>query len=99
MTSEALALQSNSPRSAQSVLADLTTIWKAVLEVDAVTEDDNFFMLGGDSLKAAALMVHIEETFGLLIDPIEIFEHPVLSEFAALIACEQAASAMEDGVL
>lgn len=85
-----------------TVLKKLTTVWKAVLEVDAVEPADNFFMLGGDSLKAAALMVHIEETFGLLVDPIEIFEHPELHDFAALIAEELAASqggSVEEGVL
>ena len=41
----------------------LVKAWQAVLRVDLVGIDDNFFDLGGDSLMAASLMVSIEEAF------------------------------------
>ena len=47
--------------SMEEVLAD---IWAEVLAIDRVGIHDDFLDLGGDSLMAAAMMVHIEETVG-----------------------------------
>ena len=33
----------------------LMAVWKSVLEVDEITVDDDFFLLGGDSLSAVVL--------------------------------------------
>ena len=55
-----------------------------VLAKDVTLESD-FFMLGGDSLAALELMVGIEIVYGLKVEPIEIFERPLVSEFASYI--------------
>ena len=41
----------------------LVKAWRAVLRVDAIGIEDDFFELGGDSLMAASLMVSIEDVF------------------------------------
>ena len=71
-------------------------IWRDLFAGDIGTEDD-FFKLGGDSVLATILMVHIEERFGVILDPIEIFQTPLLSEFAGVVvaAIPQADGAME----
>ena len=69
-----------------TVARNMHALWKTVLEVEDVAPDDNFFALGGDSLKAMALMVHIEESFSMSLDPVEIFETPVFSDFTRLVA-------------
>jgi acyl carrier protein len=56
-------------------------IWQTVFEVENVPADADFFQLGGDSLKATVLMLYVEESFGLIVDPVEVFETPALSEF------------------
>ena len=42
----------------------LVEIWKSLLETEAVSIKDNFFDIGGTSLKAVSLMIEIEKTFG-----------------------------------
>ena len=38
-----------------STVDALSEVWMRVLELDRIRPDDNFFLLGGDSLRAAAL--------------------------------------------
>ena len=53
-----------------------------ILIVDRVSPDDDFFGLGGDSLVATVLMTAIEYHYGVVVDPVEIFERPKISEFS-----------------
>ena len=50
------------PRSA--LAAALQAMWAALLSLDHVGADDDFFMLGGDSLSGARLLVQVERVFG-----------------------------------
>lgn len=43
----------------------LANIWSAVLGVDRVEAADNFFALGGESLAAASILIHIGQTLGV----------------------------------
>ena len=47
-----------------SMEEQLARIWADVLGIDRVGIHDDFMDLGGDSLLAAAMMVHVEGTFG-----------------------------------
>ncbi|WP_290861201.1 phosphopantetheine-binding protein [Hamadaea sp.] len=42
----------------------LAAIWCALLELDSVSDDDNFFAFGGDSLLAVELIEVVEAEFG-----------------------------------
>jgi acyl carrier protein len=68
----------------------MAEVWKRILKVEAVGPEDNFFKLGGDSLMAAELMAYVEETFGLQVDPVELFENPTLSNFVRVLKDEAA---------
>lgn len=70
----------------------LAAIWKELLGVEEVVRDDDFFKLGADSVMASVMMMQVEETFGVYLDPAEIFERPILHEFAESIAGAQPAS-------
>lgn len=50
----------------------IAKVWQTVLDVEEASIDDNFFGLGGDSLKAITLMLAIEKELGYSI-PIEEF--------------------------
>ena len=64
----------------------MTAIWRELLAREDIDADSDFFVLGGDSLAATVLMVYVEEAFGVVFDPVEIFETPALSVFAEKVS-------------
>ncbi len=65
----------------------LVEIWKEVLGVDKkIGINDDFFRLGGHSLKAAGLAVKIHRDFGVGVTIGEIFNAPTVKELSALIS-------------
>ena len=64
----------------------LAVIWEEILEVERVGIKDNFFDLGGHSLRAARLVSRIHKDLGAEIPMGEIFIRPTVSELAERIA-------------
>ena len=62
----------------------LLDIWRDVLKRDVVARDDNFFALGGDSLRAAQLLARAEARFGRRIGLAQLFRAPTPSGMAGL---------------
>ncbi|MBJ6641535.1 amino acid adenylation domain-containing protein [Streptomyces sp. DHE7-1] len=60
----------------------LAAIWAELLGVDQVGVDDNFFMLGGDSILSIQV-VSRARTAGLALSPRDLFRHPTVAELAA----------------
>lgn len=54
--------------------------WATVLGCDLPSRRDNFFALGGDSLKAIAVITRLRQRFDLQIN--DLYEHPMLEDFA-----------------
>ncbi|MEM1375069.1 MAG: amino acid adenylation domain-containing protein [Pseudomonadota bacterium] len=74
-------------------------IWRTLLKVSHVSREDNFFLIGGDSLAAVEMITLLEAERGEQI-PIEmILETPKLSEFAALLDAGTNAGASEDSTV
>ncbi len=53
--------------------AQLVEIWKQVLEIDAVGVTDDFFEVGGHSLRAVQMLSRIRDAFGVEIKLRELF--------------------------
>ncbi|HEY9507921.1 MAG TPA: non-ribosomal peptide synthetase, partial [Gemmatimonadales bacterium] len=64
----------------------LAEIFAQVLQCDACGVDDNFFALGGDSLRAMQVTARVYSAFGVELRPTEVFERPTVAELAARIA-------------
>ena len=59
----------------------LTTIWQDVLHLDSVNVEDNFFDLGGDSLRSVR-MVRRANQAGLQLSLKQFFQHQTVAELA-----------------
>ena len=63
----------------------LAEIWSAALEIERVGVNDDFFDLGGDSILQIVVVARAKER-GLELTPRDLFEHPTVSELAAVAA-------------
>ena len=57
-----------------SIEAALARIWAGVLELDHVDRHENFFLLGGDSLRAAVLFAEVESVFRVRLPPDAVYD-------------------------
>ncbi|MDX3229011.1 non-ribosomal peptide synthetase [Streptomyces sp. ME19-01-6] len=78
----------------------IAALWREVLGVDTVGVHDNFFDLGGDSLRLATLQRRLEGAFGIELPVQRLFEHATVHAMARAIdgpdEREHAASAAKD---
>lgn len=63
----------------------LIQLWKEVLNVKSVNLNDNFFNLGGHSLKAVVLVSKINQSFGAELQMKDVFISPTVSELSRVI--------------
>jgi acyl carrier protein len=63
------------------VLDQVTAIWAQVLNREPV-ESDDFFKIGGTSLKAARVVGKVRKALGIRLDLEVMFTSPVLADFA-----------------
>jgi acyl-CoA synthetase (AMP-forming)/AMP-acid ligase II/thioesterase domain-containing protein/acyl carrier protein len=63
----------------------LQRLWRRALRVPYVGLDDNFFLLGGDSLQAVDLFLEIERSFKRRLPLAALFEAGTVAEMAVLI--------------
>jgi len=60
----------------------LQRLWAEVLHRPEVGPEDDFFLLGGDSLLAMRLLARMEEEFGMPVPLATLFQSPVLKDAA-----------------
>lgn len=64
----------------------LVAIWQDVLGLHKIGIHDNFFEIGGNSLKAAVLMNRLQKDLGESAHVAAVFKAPTIAEFAMYIA-------------
>ncbi len=64
----------------------LVQIWSEILGIDEIGIKDNFFKLGGHSLKATSLISKVYKEFHVELSLYQIFDHPTIHELAKEIA-------------
>ncbi|WP_343858457.1 AMP-binding protein, partial [Fulvivirga kasyanovii] len=64
----------------------LTAIWEEVLNRDRVGVTDNFFDLGGHSLKATRVVSQVYKQLGLEVSLRELYNHPKISDLALYLS-------------
>ena len=66
------------------VEVQLTALWQQVLGVPKIGIHDNFFDLGGHSLKAAQLFFLLEQVYGRHLPLATLFQAPTIAELASV---------------
>jgi FkbM family methyltransferase len=69
---------------------ELATLWRDVLDLEAVGVDDNFFEVGGHSLLAMFILDHLERTTGVKLPLSVLFDHPTITQLAQALVTLQA---------
>lgn len=65
--------------------AKLTSLLAALLHMDKVGVNDNFFLVGGNSLLGAQVIARVRDAFGIELSLLALFNHPTVSELATEI--------------
>lgn len=75
-------------------------IWQGLLGMDSgqIKTDDNFFLLGGNSLQVTQLVSRVREKFQVTLDPRKLFSYPLLALYAQQIEEAQRELLGEDEV-
>ncbi|MFJ5563849.1 amino acid adenylation domain-containing protein [Lysinibacillus xylanilyticus] len=63
---------------------DVKKVWSSVLNVEKIEGNDDFFNLGGDSLKLSKMIFILKEDFNYDLDVLGFFENPTLSYFLSI---------------
>jgi amino acid adenylation domain-containing protein len=79
--------------------AALLDIWREVLELERVGAEDNFFDLGGHSLRATRIVSRVEARMGVRIPVGSIFDHPTVRSLARLVEERAPAAPQGDDLL
>lgn len=56
-------------------------IWCEIVGAERVSIQDNFFLLGGDSIRAARVVARVNDLFASGLRVTELFRHPTLARF------------------
>ena len=72
-----------------SVEEGLASIWKGLLQTDAISVTDNFFLVGGHSLLAIELMYKIEKEFNRKLPISTLFKSGTIEDLAVLLRSQQ----------
>jgi non-ribosomal peptide synthase protein (TIGR01720 family) len=73
--------------------ATLTAIWSAVLGMEPIAVDDNFFEIGGDSILSIQVVAKARQA-GLKLAPAQLFQHQTIAELATSITGPSPAASM-----
>jgi amino acid adenylation domain-containing protein len=82
-----------------AIEAKVIELWKEVLGIDEVGPDDNFFDLGGHSMLVAWVRASLQESFGVDLEMVELFNYPTARALAERIRQEVGAAAPEPDIV
>ena len=74
---------------------DLARIWEEALHLEKVSIDDNFFEIGGNSMKAFQLLAVINKELNLDLTIISFFQYPTIQQLAESLDLEPVAVELE----
>jgi acyl carrier protein len=70
------------------ILEVVTAAYAHVFAGVALTSDSDFFELGGDSISALEVTLHLEKALGWPVEPALLIHHPRILDLAAALTSE-----------
>jgi aryl carrier-like protein len=67
----------------------MAAIWAELLGVAQVGREDDFFALGGHSLKGMRLVAQVERVWGVRLGLVDLFQQGTLGGFTAVVRARQ----------
>jgi amino acid adenylation domain-containing protein len=67
------------------LLVTIRSVWEEILGISHIKEVDDFFELGGDSIRAALAVNRLQESLGQVLYVAGVFEHSVLDDYVGYI--------------
>ncbi|AXG70687.1 tyrocidine synthase 3 [Kordia sp. SMS9] len=83
---EEIALGEHYVAPKSNIEKSLVAIWENILEKKQIGIKDDFFALGGHSIKAVRILFEIKKEFNIEINIVKIFESPTIENLAAEIS-------------
>jgi amino acid adenylation domain-containing protein/non-ribosomal peptide synthase protein (TIGR01720 family) len=87
------------PATDETLKHSIATLWREQLQVEHIADDDNFFLLGGNSISATQVIARLREALGLELNLRLLFEAPTLAHFAADVARQQSNGGVAQGAI
>jgi amino acid adenylation domain-containing protein len=87
------------PAPENSIIAELTEIWKAVLERKEIGVLENFYTIGGDSLKLIKVSTAINSRYGNIVEVPDLFQAYTLRHLSELVEARLNNSKKEETTL
>lgn len=66
----------------------LVEIWENILKREKIGVEDDFFSIGGDSIKAVRIVSEIQQQFNAKVDLIVLFQEPTIKGLAEMVKNE-----------
>jgi acyl-coenzyme A synthetase/AMP-(fatty) acid ligase/L-amino acid N-acyltransferase YncA/acyl carrier protein len=79
-----------------SVESRIAEIWSSALGLDEVTVEDDFFALGGTSIRAVSVVAQVRSELGVLVPLAVLFETPTIGAMATAVTQLRGESALND---
>jgi len=79
--------------------AQIAAVWQEVLEIDRVGVEDDFFALGGHSLKTIRIRSRLHHTLGVKVPLRTLFDHPTVAELAPAVASLMEGGAAQEAIV
>ena len=82
-----IAANPAAPTTTESIL---TAIWQEIFAGNHIAIDDNFFALGGHSIRAVRCVLQIKKRLGVTLSSVAVFEDPTIRALAARVDAAKA---------
>lgn len=83
-----------------AIQSEIAGIWQQLLEITKLVQlQDDFFLLGGDSLLGLDMIDKLKKSFGITATYQDMFSHPSLESLSDLVAARLARPAGEAGAV